>query len=226
MVMAAVLLLQIAFRFIVAHYYGTGWTETMRVAWSLPGRMGDLTFGIFAALLVLEPSLHATATMLRAVAPWLAGLSFTMSVLAKHRFGVSAWQTDLAFDCAFGSLMMWSSEGVTEHCRASIARRLMSWRPLCRLGKISYSVYLIHVLPLSIVANALRSHGVNASDILEFWIAPSIGLAILSGYAFYRLVEGRYMRYFSQRAGEYRARVAAMVPVPPALILAVKSDKA
>ncbi len=225
-VMAAVLLMQIVFRSIVAHYYGTEWNETMRVAWSLPGRMGDFTLGILAAMLVLDPKLYTIALKLKANAPMLTFASFALGMLAKHRIGVSAWQTDLAFDCAFGSLLIWSSEGRTPDGRASIASRLMSWRPLCRLGEKSYSVYLIHVLPLRLVVNALRSHNVSARHSLEFWMIPTIGLAILFGYAFYWLVEGRYMRFFSQRAGEHRARVAAMVPVPPALILAVKSDKA
>ncbi len=64
-----------------------------------------------------------------------------------------------------------------------IVGRTLSWRPLVALGKISYGVYLLHIL----VFNSLRDHGVtSAKAVLLLGSAGAISLATLSYFVFER----------------------------------------
>ncbi len=96
------------------------------------------------------------------------------------------------------------------------ARRLLEWRPIVYLGKISYGIYIYHFLvPLVFAAAATRlSVGYEDSGFANF-IATSvvtIGIAALSWHLFERPINGlkRYFRY--ERAAEVLPEEPVMAP--------------
>lgn len=191
-VLLTVFAVQLTYRLIVAHYFGTQWNETMTVAWAVVGRMGEFALGIYAALLVGRSPEQPGSDTLHKMLPFLFFILWGAGMLCKQKLGVSAPFTDLAFTGSFFCLLLWA-------CRTdSLAHRLLSWRPLVALGVISYSVYLIHILPMTLFAHALRSH-IQPFPMLVLGLGPACAFAILCGYLYFRLVERPSLDYFARK---------------------------
>ena len=60
-----------------------------------------------------------------------------------------------------------------------------------KLGKMSYSLYLFHMIPMPFVDAGLRRAGLSGEAYI-FNFMLQIAVALLSSWVFYRLVEGRY----------------------------------
>lgn len=95
---------------------------------------------------------------------------------------------------------------------SSRAQRVMDWPPLVFLGRISYSLYLLHLLVLFSLVRTLP--GVSVYLLLPAALALSVGLAWLS----YRVVElpsMRLGRLLAERGRPQRYPDAQVQPVGP-----------
>jgi peptidoglycan/LPS O-acetylase OafA/YrhL len=75
--------------------------------------------------------------------------------------------------------------------------RALSWRPLVFIGKVSYGVYLFHLLVISALAHLLHApYGTVLSlptELVE--VALAFALSVLVAWVHYRLVEARAMAW-------------------------------
>ena len=83
---------------------------------------------------------------------------------------------------------------------------LLSWRPLCCLGRISYGVYLYH-WPIFLWLNPARTHITGAGPLLALRLAVTLAVAVVSWFVLERPVLG----------GTFFAPRHARVAVPAAL---------
>lgn len=86
-------------------------------------------------------------------------------------------------------------------------RRMLSWRPLVRLGLVSYSVYLVHGPVIELIQPWL------SLTVHQWLLVPilGVGAGIAAGIVFYCTVERHFVRYPGQMAsliGKHAAAIA------------------
>jgi peptidoglycan/LPS O-acetylase OafA/YrhL len=94
--------------------------------------------------------------------------------------------------------------------------RLLSTRPLTALGSMSYSLYLIHVPIVMVVARVLRPHVVGTYGEQAFWFTLAVGvpLSLAASWLFARTFELPFQRHRSWRSlrSALRPRATAARP--------------
>jgi peptidoglycan/LPS O-acetylase OafA/YrhL len=193
---------QAAFRFAVIGY-GTDCKEaTFVLPWSVAGRLLEFGLGANAAVLLGDnvlakrPAWNASALFGGAL------LAFGLATVCKRLLGVSHPVTDLMWTLGFWSLI------VSAAFPRGVLRRWMSFAPLAKIGVFSYSVYLVHEFVLGHVMSALAS--LSHTKAVPWVLAPvAIGLTLIPGYVFYRVVEQPAIDFF-------RARLQVRLSAPPA----------
>jgi peptidoglycan/LPS O-acetylase OafA/YrhL len=191
MVLAAVLVVQMIYRVIVARRVGTGYTQiTMILPWALLGRFFEFGLGVWNAHLISSGKIERfrQAWLL----PCVAALAFGGALLFKRRLGVSAPMTDLCFAVAFSTTILAASRA------RGLLNYLTSLRPIVFVGKISYSTYLMHSLFIEHICGTfrLRERGPVVSIAA---LLPVVLASIAGSYVFFWLVEKRAMDLFAQR---------------------------
>jgi peptidoglycan/LPS O-acetylase OafA/YrhL len=83
----------------------------------------------------------------------------------------------------------------------SLITRIISWAPLCFLGRISYGLYLYHSLLRDVVQRIARSHGYTHAYRTSIVTLP---LAIFLAWLSFEFVERRFIEYGRRRVGAYR----------------------
>lgn len=143
------------------------------VFYAMPFRFFE--FGLGAGLVVVESALSRMPPMLHRLAGALAAglLGFSLIFLDSHTPWPSLWTLAPAIATALfivaGADDLW--------------RRLLSLSPLRALGRISYSLYLVHWPLISLY----RSHSISDEGAMEMLVLG--GLSIALGAALYVLVE-------------------------------------
>lgn len=88
----------------------------------------------------------------------------------------------------------------------SALARVLAVRPMVFLGRLSYSIYLWHVIVLVIAAAAFRHLGQLSGVAFDIVRAAEVALSVAAGYLSYRLVEipflRRKRRYESKAEGQ------------------------
>jgi len=73
--------------------------------------------------------------------------------------------------------------------------RLLSWRPMVFIGKVSYGIYLFHPFAWAIAGRALRLHDRVQESLLASLLAfaSTVALSTLIAWLHYRLIERRFL---------------------------------
>lgn len=93
----------------------------------------------------------------------------------------------------------------------ALYERSQGWRmpkPLTFIGDISYSLYLSHILTLSLFGRVWNTVGTSGSPrvaAIVFWLAASVAVIVIA-YLSYRLVERPVLKYSSSRRPTVNAR--------------------
>lgn len=182
-------------------FFGHAWTlgieEKYYLLWpllfiglvSLPRRW---QIGLLAAVLCAEVSLLPTLEMRGyaglTIGSLVAIMAHEESTLTKRLFGSPAlyaaamFVAYLAVIATDGGRMNILMSLTAAMMIASVVRhqgavsRILSWRPLAAAGKLTYGVYLIHVLVVNAVQAALQAAGVPSSWIIVFVLAYGLSL--------------------------------------------------
>jgi peptidoglycan/LPS O-acetylase OafA/YrhL len=80
----------------------------------------------------------------------------------------------------------------------------LSFRPLVYFGKISYGLYVYHMLALTVIAQALGGHSGTAVRFLAYWFG-SLALTMILAMLSYRFLESPFLR-LKQRFEVIRSR--------------------
>jgi peptidoglycan/LPS O-acetylase OafA/YrhL len=190
--LAGVFCVEISYRILVARHFGTQGLEAETFPWAVFGRVSEFALGVYAAILVGRSAGVPFRRRWQQAFPALTCLCFAVGVGAKHRLGMTAPLTDVAWSLGFFWLLLAGS--VAER---SLGRAL-SWQPLVALGVISYSVYLVHGLIIGSLCHWMRPH-LSASQMLFFGVVPVLAAAIALSYGFYRLFEKPSLDYFARK---------------------------
>jgi peptidoglycan/LPS O-acetylase OafA/YrhL len=137
----------------------------------------------------------------------LAWSRFNGSSTALYRGGL--------FVCALGTALLIAA---AVHPRSGPVQRMLSFRPLCALGLISYGVYLWH-WPIYVVLDASRVH-VGGWPLLAIRVAVTLVVAVVS----YRVVEQPIRHGARPRRPAVRVSVAFATAV--ALVVALVASTA
>ncbi len=190
--LAGVFCVQMSYRLLVARHFGTQGLDAETFAWAVFGRVSEFALGIYAAILVGQSAERPFRRRWQQAFPALACLCFAVGVFAKHRMGMTAPLTDLAWSLGFFWLLL---TGSVAEC--SIGRAL-SWQPLVALGVISYSVYLVHSLVIGSLCHWTRSY-LSGTQMLFFGPLPVLAATIAFSYGFYRLCEKPSLDYCARK---------------------------
>jgi peptidoglycan/LPS O-acetylase OafA/YrhL len=194
------LLFQVCYRIIVAILSGTTYNDaTFVLPWGVLGRVFDFALGVLAAVIFADEE-HCLW-----VKKWNIGilvaliLSAGFALVSKRTFGETAPSTDLFWSIMFFCLLLVSSApGLLLH-------KIMSSAPIVKLGVVSYSIYLTHMLVLKYFTSPIRSMG------KPFWtlclLVPTVLVTIAICYGFYILVERPSVEYFARRRRTLVVRV-------------------
>ena len=155
------------------------------------GRMFDFAIGMTAAYVVIRRSLAQDILTSR----WGGFFGATLLILAfvlTSYLRVPASLTDVVWAVGFAAVICYAS------CEKNACNRALSYRPLCALGVISYSVYLIHqriVERLGFVIRLYLKAG-PAYILLTLCIPLIIGVGLL----FFKLAEFPFLVPAVQKA--------------------------
>lgn len=120
-------------------------------------------------------------TALAALTAMLLGISLLMAALDLHKHDMVHLSASIGYVVGIGAFILFASV-------MKIHLRLFAW-----LGEISYSIYLLHGVPLYVIYWYCKGHGLTGGPLglyMALTIPPAIALAWLS----YRLVEATSIR--------------------------------
>ena len=184
--------------------------------WSTPARVAEILVGaLLAAMMAGGHRVPAWARF--ATAPAVAVIVALAVVLPSgHGF---AYSGGLPLVAVVSGVLLWSLQV------PSRSERMLSWRPLVGLGRISYGVYLIH-WPVDVL---LRERGWRLDTLGGFAVATALTLVL--ALASYRLLERPIHEaawspsVTFRRAGLATAGVALLAVVVPAAVPAVVANE-
>jgi peptidoglycan/LPS O-acetylase OafA/YrhL len=223
--LATFFMLQTIYRIAVLPW-GTDYNTSLAfvLPWGTLGRMAEYAAGVWAASVIAKwmtpplpdteyPTssprpLHRTRTLLSLAAPLLFGVA----ILFKRKLGITHPVTDLFVTTSALCLIFAASGG------AGVLARFAKWRPLCALGLMSYSVFIVHVLVLGFLTHPLHDllgRYVGTVGIMPFVLAPTIFVS----WVFFKLVEQPLSNHFYQvrkRRDARRSELAAQTEMASA----------
>lgn len=120
-------------------------------------------------------------TALAALTAMLLGVSLLMAALDLHKHDIVHLSASLGYVVGIGAFILFASV-------LKIHLRLFAW-----LGEISYSVYLLHGVPLYVIYWYCKGHGLTGGP-LGLYMALTLPPAILLAWLSYRLVEATSIR--------------------------------
>ena len=184
--------------------------------WSTPARAAEILVGaLLAAMMAGGHRVPAWARF--ATAPAIVVIVALAVVLPSgHGF---AYSGGLPLVAVVSGVLLWSLQV------PSGVERMLSWRPLVGLGRISYGVYLIH-WPVDVL---LRERGWRLDTLGGFAVAT--GLTLVLAVVSYRLIERPIHgatwspTVTFRRAGLATAGVALLAVVVPAAVPAVVANE-
>ena len=153
---------------------------------------------IFALGLVAAGVIAAPDRIRRLPWPWLAALAAAPVMVLIVAKG-SVWTVTNYFwiDLALGPAMAMLLAAVATG-RPAALMRLLDTRPMRSLGGFSYSLYLVH-LPIVVVIARRFARPHFGSDLSEFWVTLVLGvpLSVIAAWLFAKLFETPFQRFRS-----------------------------
>lgn len=132
---------------------------------------GGLTIGSLVAIVANNNS-SLIAKLCSAPGAWaLAMLAAYIAVVVSG---------DARFNILMSTTAALMIASVVRH-ESGVVARVLSWKPLAAAGKLTYGVYLIHVLVANAVATALTAMDVRYSWLLAFVLTYALSLAAAVG---------------------------------------------
>lgn len=123
----------------------------------------------------------------RSWALWLLWVPLTAVVALKNdRWLYIAWLPVLYSLCALLLLATFLGEPAP-------IRRILEWRPLVWIGRISYGIYLLHVIVISMVSRAVESLGLSPLATLAAIVLGSICGTLVLAQLMHRVVEAPFL---------------------------------
>lgn len=122
----------------------------------------------------------------------IAALSFTVLSAFLHMRG-SHTEEVLHFDLSLASASAFAILLVIAHRWDAVLSSARITRPFSAIGRMSYSIYLIHYAPVTLIAAMFAGMGHRSHGFTVAVIAPlSLLASILIGLPFYRWIERRF----------------------------------
>jgi peptidoglycan/LPS O-acetylase OafA/YrhL len=152
-------------------------------AMSLPAFAGHFVLGVLAARIgtVARPGLWLAGALPFFIVPPLLGIPGGSTGFGSESLaGATFVRPFVAIGC-FGIVLASASPG---WWRSALERPLWLW-----LGRISFSLYLIHALVLAKTVAVLDSLGLPAKDHPLIYATVGVGISLLAGKALYGVVE-------------------------------------
>jgi peptidoglycan/LPS O-acetylase OafA/YrhL len=161
--------------------------------WACPWYLGLFGLGMLAAELAVNRSrkTEALAHPLLVCALWLSVL--TAAFLKPRHFLAHEWRPDVMIGCACAAMILMcanSAQGV----RPNWLLRVLESKPLVELGKFSYSLYLIHLPVIAILASFVWNIWKIPSQFAQsFYVWMGVCLSIAVAYGFHLLFEKPFL---------------------------------
>lgn len=111
----------------------------------------------------------------------LVAVALLMAALDLHKHDMEHLSASIGYVVGIGAFILFATV-------VKIHLRLFAW-----LGEISYSIYLLHGVPLYVINWYCRGHGLTGGP-LGLYMAVTIPPAILLAWLSYRLVEATSIR--------------------------------
>jgi peptidoglycan/LPS O-acetylase OafA/YrhL len=176
------------FELVIRGYAGLGFGASL--AWLVMGR-DRLRDGVAWA----KVSVLASAGLV---------VAYAGSVLLPHTYG---WNILISFFGAFLVAGLWLGR------RETWLSKVLALRPIAAAGRLTYAVYLTHVLVINAVAMALGMAGLSLPWAVMFVLCYLLALA--AGLVLNRLVEAPLIERGRKLAARRRAPVAPVAPLTP-----------
>ena len=156
---------------VVQHEWNVQWLQGFPAA-----RLGEFTLGVGLARLVVLDAWRGP------------GLDVSLSVLLISYFLVPVWPVEYGYSCAtiVGFALL-----IPAAAMADLSGRASFWRrpAMVRLGELSFSFYMVHLLVIRVVRRAAPGL-VRIADLAEFFVVAGIFTVSLAlAWALYSYVE-------------------------------------
>jgi peptidoglycan/LPS O-acetylase OafA/YrhL len=136
--------------------------------------------------------------------PWLRlGLAllvaFILSIEVTSRLNVNFDDLAVLTDTLFGFVAVCFLIYLAEVWKAVDTAplfppmRFLQWKPLIKLGKMSYSLYLIHCPVVGVTALVCRQLGLTSAPAYIFVLTIGVPASVIVAYSFYRIFEQPFM---------------------------------
>jgi peptidoglycan/LPS O-acetylase OafA/YrhL len=184
-----------------------GYKVDWKVAYTLtPFRIDGLAIG---ALLALAFAQETTRTRIKHIAPWALPLCLAATVLCWPLF---LDKEHVLFCSSIGyTLLAVTASALTAHLvlfPVSLYAKILAWRPLVFLGRISYGLYLCHILISLICVSFANRHGYMHNERVMVMTIP---VSIFAAWLSFRFYESRFLAWGKRRVhgfSEQRAVVS------------------
>ncbi len=161
----------------------------------------SLSYGEVFLAGAIAGSMCAATSEFDSQTSWWAGLTWLLSFLVLgHIWNGCLWYPYSCLSVVIYGAIGISPAGLIRWVSASANRQWMawlSWRPLTSLGKISYGIYIWHIISNTILAWFCR-HLFPRPPVGDLWITLhlflTVGSAIAFGAVSYFLIEAPFLR--------------------------------
>lgn len=125
-------------------------------------------------------------------------LAYIGSIAAPHPL---AWNLAVSLSSALFIGALW-------HNGSSVLARLLSWRPIEFAGKLTYGMYLLHVLALNVIV-LVFARGMESTPAPIVVLAASYSATLLGAYVLHLVVERPLIKIGRKIASRASARVVS-----------------
>jgi peptidoglycan/LPS O-acetylase OafA/YrhL len=195
------------------HFWDPSITSWMRINWSTDTHIDTILIGCVLALALRSKRLHTLREKLA-----VSRCFPTLSVLFA---GIVAWIVTgrpwlyLTAGSTIAALSVGAVVVALFLQRDSWSSRLLSLPPLVFVGKLSYGVYLFHLLVWNGVAFTMGLRGIiEGSLIIEFFAVSLVcGISVLVAWIHYNLVEVRFLSLRERFEFEPEKAARTLLPI-------------
>jgi peptidoglycan/LPS O-acetylase OafA/YrhL len=171
-------------------------------AFAHPWFIGSFSLGMAAAAVNFSPALRDSALVARI--PWgvvalVSTLPATWALGFRSVFHVSDVVAELSLSVATAAFLVRATRAL-ERAQTPRFLRALEHAWSAKLGAFSYSLYLVHLPVLTVLALSLADFSESALSMFVLLSLLGIPLMLISAYAFHRVFEKPFMTHPASRA--------------------------